>query len=107
MHGHGVDIAGVDPIVLAWFSLIHTEPDQIDTALAEFARCVRSGGGLAIGFFEGPALEPFEHAVATAYRWPADRLCSRVEAAGFAIAEVHTRTDPGSRPQGTILAERR
>ncbi len=92
--------------VLAWFSLIHTEPVEISEILSEFARCVRPSGGLAIGFFTGATLAAFDHAVTTAYLWPTDLLCARVTEAGFAITAVHTRTDPGSRPQGTILAER-
>lgn len=92
--------------VLAWFSLIHTHPDQIDAPLTEFARCIRPGGGLAIGFFEGPELVPFDHAVTTAYFWPVGLLSSRVQQAGFAVTDVHTRTDPGTRPQGTMIAQR-
>lgn len=92
--------------ILSWFSLIHTTPDRIADALTEFARALREGGGLAIGFFEGVELEPFDHAVVTAYRWPVDALCERIEAAGFVIGETQTRTDAGTRPQGTILATR-
>jgi ubiquinone/menaquinone biosynthesis C-methylase UbiE len=92
--------------VLAWYSLIHTDPDQIGALLTELARCTRPGGGLAIGFFEGAELAPFDHAVTTAYFWPVDLLSSRVEQAGFAVADVRTRTDPGTRPQGAILARR-
>lgn len=92
--------------VLAWFSLIHTSPDQIGVPLAEFARCIRPGGGLALGFFEGPELVPFDHAVATAYFWPVGLLSSRVEQAGFAVTDVHTRVDPGTRPQATMIAQR-
>ena len=92
--------------VLAWFSLIHTCPDQIGVPLTEFARCIRPDGGLAIGFFEGPELVPFDHAVTTAYFWPVGLLASRVEQAGFEVTDVHTRTDPGTRPQGTMLAQR-
>jgi SAM-dependent methyltransferase len=92
--------------VLAWFSLIHTSPDRIGVPLTEFARCLKPGGGLAIGFFAGPALAPFDHAVTTAYVWPVGVLAARVEQAGFEIADVHTRTDPGTRPQATILARR-
>ncbi len=45
--------------ILAWYSLIHTDPELIDSALTGFARCVRPGGGLALGFFEGgPELTP-------------------------------------------------
>ena len=92
--------------VLAWFSLIHVGPDEIDAPLTEFARCVRPGGGLAIGFFEGPELVPFDHAVTTAYFWPVGLLASRVERAGFEVTDVRTRTDAGARPQGTMLAQR-
>ena len=92
--------------LLAWYSLIHTDPDQIGAVLTEFARCIRTGGGLAIGFFEGAELAPFGHAVATAYFWPVDLLSQRLERAGFVVADVRTRTDPGTRPQGTITAQR-
>jgi hypothetical protein len=62
--------------ILAWFSLIHTDPDQIGAPLTEFARGTRPGGGLLIGIFEGAELAPFDHAVTTAYFWPVS-LCPR------------------------------
>lgn len=93
--------------VLAWFSLIHTAPRQIGVPLTEFARCIRPGGGLAIGFFEGAELVSFDHAVTTAYIWPVGLLSSQVEQSGFAVTDVHTRVDPGTRPQGTMIAQRR
>ncbi len=93
--------------VLAWYSLIHTAPEAIDASLAEFGRCVRPGGGLALGFFAGARLEPFEHAVTTAYFWPIDLLAARVEAAGFTVSRTATRTEPGTRPHGALLATRR
>lgn len=92
--------------VLAWYSLIHTDPDRIGVILAELARCIRPGGGLLIGFFAGAELAPFDHAVTTAYFWPVDLLASRIERAGFAVTDARTRTDPGTRPQGAILARR-
>lgn len=101
----GVEDAGLGGI-LAWYSLIHTDPDRLDPLLAEFARAVRPGGGLAIGFFEGPALVPFDHAVTTAYFWPADLLSAHVERAGFTVTDTDMRTDPGTRRLGTILARR-
>lgn len=63
-------------------------------------------GGLAIGFFEGAELAAFDHAVTTAYFWPVGLLSSRVERAGFVIADVHRRTEPETRPQGAIIAQR-
>ncbi|MFT4235256.1 MAG: class I SAM-dependent methyltransferase [Microbacterium sp.] len=92
--------------VLAWYSLIHTPPRQIDTPLREFARCLRPGGGLAVGFFTGSVLEPFDHAITTAYYWPIDQLVERVEHAGFTVTHTETRSTEGSRPHGAILARR-
>lgn len=92
--------------ILSWYSLIHTEPAQIDAAFAEFAQVLRPGGGLALGFFEGPKLETFDHAIITAYYWPIEALSLRLETAGFAVTSTRARTDPGVRRQGLILAER-
>ncbi|WP_066904536.1 class I SAM-dependent methyltransferase [Millisia brevis] len=99
----GVPDGGVAGI-LAWYSLIHVEPARIGVPLAEFARCLRPGGGLAIGFFTGTRLEAFDHAVTTAWFWPVDRLAAAVEAAGFTVTETRTRTDPGARPHAALLA---
>lgn len=93
--------------ILSWYSLIHTDPSLIDSALTEFARCLRSGGRLALGFFEGPELLPFDHAVTTAYYWPLELLAEQVEACGFAVIDTQTRSDPGARKHGFITAVRR
>ncbi|UOR00753.1 class I SAM-dependent methyltransferase [Leucobacter allii] len=92
--------------VLAWYSLIHTPPEHIAAPLTEFARVLRRGGGLALGFFAGSELAPFDHAVATAYFWPPQLLTAELAAAGFTVARVETRHDPGARPHGAILAVR-
>jgi SAM-dependent methyltransferase len=92
--------------VLAWYSLIHTDPDRIGGLLTKLARCLRPGGGLAIGFCEGAEVAPFDHAVTTAYFWPVALLSSRVERAGFVVTDVQTRADPGTRPHGAIIAQR-
>lgn len=92
--------------LLAWYSLIHSEPADVTAALTEFARVLRPGGGLLLGFFEGPAFESFDHAISTAYRWPVDALNARVQQAGFTVTETHTRTDPRARPHGSIVAMR-
>lgn len=92
--------------VLAWYSLIHTTPEHIGAPLAEFARCLRPGGDLALGFFTGPRVEPFDHAVTTAYYWPLDALTAEVEAAGFTVTRTAMRTGSGHRPHGALLATR-
>lgn len=96
--------AGTVAGVLAWYSLIHHEPDALGNALAEFARVLRPGGELLLGFFEGPVLEQFEHAITTAYRWPVEVLSDELRAAHFEIIETHTRTGLEHRPHGAILA---
>jgi SAM-dependent methyltransferase len=93
--------------VLAWYSLIHCEPDSIQAPLQEFARVLRPGGDLLLGFFEGPTIEKFEHRVVTAYQWPVGELCEKLCAVGFDVLETHTRTGPRHRPHGAILVRRR
>lgn len=93
--------------VLAWFSLIHTDPEDVPAALDAVARALRPGGGLLLGFFTGDQVEPFDHAVVTAWRWPVGALGVHLEAAGLTVVETQARTDPGTRPQGALVAERR
>lgn len=99
--------AGTVGGVLSWYSLIHSEPATIRAPLREFARVLGPGGGLLIGFFEGPVVEPFDHAVVSAYRWPVGSLASELEAVGFEVVETHTRTTTGQRPNAAIVARRR
>lgn len=93
--------------VLAWFSTIHHAPETVGAPLGEFRRVLRPGGLLVLGFFSGPAVEPFDHAVTRAYRWPVAPLRALLDAAGFDVIEVHVREEPGARPVGAIIAERR
>jgi len=92
--------------ILSWYSVIHLPPADVGVALTEFARCLRPGGGLLLGFFDGARQEAFDHAVVTAYRWPIAELSGELQAAGFDIVETHTRTGPGARPHGAIVARR-
>lgn len=100
------DAAGSIGGILAWYSVIHHEPRTIRAALDEFSRVLRPGGSLLVGFFIGPVVEPFDHAVVTAYRWPPEVLAIELQAAGFEVIETHTRTgrDPKPRPHGAIIA---
>lgn len=92
--------------VLAWYSLIHTDPEHLDRALAEFARVLRPGGGVLLGFFAGDRVEIFDHAVTPAWFWPPELLANRLEAAGFRVDDVVTRHSPGPRSHGAITARR-
>ncbi|MFF1632333.1 class I SAM-dependent methyltransferase [Leifsonia sp. NPDC058248] len=93
--------------ILSWYSLIHHEPGAIAVPLREFNRALRPGGTLLIGFFEGPVVEEFAHAVAPAYRWPVDDLSGELVAAGFDVVESHVRKTSGQRSQAAIVARRR
>lgn len=93
--------------VLAWYSLIHCEPDEIQAPLQEFARVLGPGSDLLLGFFEGPTVRKFEHTVVAAYRWPVGELCDKLRAVEFDVIETHLRTGPQHRPHGAILARRR
>lgn len=92
--------------VLAWYSLIHMPPADIDRALVEFARVIRPGGGLLLGFFTASKPGRFDHAIAPAYFWPVEQLGARVEAAGFAVRETETRQERPDREHGSISAIR-
>ncbi|GAA3967717.1 class I SAM-dependent methyltransferase [Gordonia caeni] len=105
-----VDDLGVDEesvgAILAWYSLIHLPPADLDAALLECARVLVPGGSLLVGFFEGPDLAPFDHAVTTAWFWPIPELTRRIEGAGFTVAGTWSRHDDGARPHGAIRATR-
>ena len=93
--------------MLSWYSLIHHHPQDIEAPLAEFARVIRPGGGLLVGFFEGTTVEPLIIAATTGYRWPVTELAEVLVTAGFDVIETHTRTGSGYRPHGAITASRR
>lgn len=108
------DVADIDHIpypnqsftlVLSWYSTIHHTPTTIHRPLAEFARVLAPGGVLILGYFEGPCVEPFDHAVTPAYQWPATELAAAAEHAGLAVIETHQRTSPEHRPHGAIVAQ--
>jgi ubiquinone/menaquinone biosynthesis C-methylase UbiE len=95
--------------VLAWYSLIHHEPAAVPDTLREFARILRPGGSLLVGFFTGPDLVTFDHAVVTAHCWPPSALEAVLVIAGFDVVETHTRTVAGGRPRphGAVVARLR
>lgn len=93
--------------VLAWYSLIHHDPALIQTPLRELARVLQPNGSLLAGFFVGSAVEPFDHAVTTAYYWTVSALTGELESAGFEVNETHTRTGAGYRPHGAVIATRK
>jgi SAM-dependent methyltransferase len=70
--------------VLAWYSTIHLPPAQLDLVLATFRRLLPVSGVLVAGFFDSDDdVAAFDHAVITAYRWPANVFAERLAKAGF------------------------
>jgi ubiquinone/menaquinone biosynthesis C-methylase UbiE len=91
--------------VLAWFSLIHLPPEELDDVLAEFRRVVKPGGTLVVGFFDGAEVAAFDHKVVTAYRWPVDQFSDRLARTGFTeIERRHRPSDGIHRPYAMIAA---
>jgi SAM-dependent methyltransferase len=92
--------------VLAWYSVIHAEPEEVPDVLAGLARALRPGGSLLLGFFSGSRLQPFDHRVVTAWAWPVDRLVATVEAAGLTVRSTRDRAAPNGRRNASLVAER-
>ncbi|WP_260840345.1 class I SAM-dependent methyltransferase [Micrococcus luteus] len=92
--------------ILAWYSIIHTPPTEVPLLLDHVHKALRPDGSLLLGFFAGDRVEPFDHAVTTAWYWPLDDLTSLLTAAGFTVTERGTRQDPGTRRHGWTRANR-
>lgn len=97
--------------ILAWYSLIHTPPEDLPAILKEFARILTPGGSLLIGYFDGPPRTPFAHAVAPAYFWSADALDALLREAGFTVTatehRARTRNEVSQRAHGAVIASLR
>lgn len=92
--------------VLAWYSLIHVPPDELDATLAAIRRVLRPDGVLVVGFFSGNVVAAFDHKVTTAYTWPTDELSRRLASHGFTeIERQHRDLDGLRRTHGAIVAK--
>ena len=92
--------------VLAWYSLIHVDPADLDAVLAGLRRMLTPGGSLVVGFFDGEVCEPFAHTVITAHRWPVHEFVRRLAAAGFEEVERAQRGQEGRRRPHAVVAAR-
>lgn len=97
--------------ILAWYSLIHTPPDELPLVLAELARVLAPGGSILLGYFEGTPRDEFAHAIAPAYFWSSDALAELFADAGLTVtAAEHRDREPGEvsrRPHGAVTATNR
>lgn len=91
--------------ILAWYSLIHLPPQNLDGVLAEFRRAVAPAGTVVLGLFDGDEVAAFDHKVVTAYRWPVDEFSERLTRAGFTEVDRLQRPREGDRrPHAAIAA---
>jgi SAM-dependent methyltransferase len=91
--------------VLAYYSLIHLPPRELDGVLAEIRRVLVPAGALVVGFVHGDEVAAFDHKVVTAWSWPVDELSARLARAGFTEVERQRRPGDGTqRPQAAIAA---
>lgn len=91
--------------VLAWGSLIHLPPQDLDGVLAEFRRVMAPAATLVIALYVGDEVAAFDHKVVIAYRWPVDEFSERLARAGFTEVERLQRPSEGPhRPHAAIAA---
>ena len=96
--------------ILAWYSLIHVKPSDLDEVLVELRRVMVPGAPLVTGFFDGDDVVAFEHKVVTAYYWPVGEFSARLRQAGFTETERHLRPgvpDLGLRAHAAVVARAR
>ncbi|MFF1699416.1 class I SAM-dependent DNA methyltransferase [Streptomyces sp. NPDC058257] len=94
--------------IVSWYSIIHTPPRDLPAYFTEFRRVLAPGGHLLFAFFEADEepVTPFDHKVATAYRWPIDTLAGMARDAGFAeVGRMLCEPQEGERQfrQGRLL----
>jgi len=99
--------------ILAWYSIIHTEPDQLAEVVAEFARILRSEGVVLLGFQVGAGErqvnKPYGHDVELrAFLHRTDDVIATLTDDGFdLIAKLDRAPRMSERhAQGFVLARR-
>lgn len=100
--------------ILAWYSIIHTAPEELGAVFGQFHRVLRPGGSLLLGFQTGSGARDIRRAYGhdvemTAHLHDPADLVARLDAGGFAVDEDLQRAPRGheSQPQGFLRAHRR
>jgi SAM-dependent methyltransferase len=99
--------------IVAWYSVIHTPPEQLPPVFAEFHRVLAPGGQLLVAFQAGDERrrlsQAYGHTVALdSYRLPPDLVVELLEQAGFELRARTLRRPEGHErvPQAYLLAHR-
>ena len=99
--------------VVSWYSIIHTPTSELEEMFAEFARVLRPGGHLLVGFHVGDGSRRFSKPCGRqvdldAYDHEPDVVADLVVDAGFAVHARLLRAAEGREPrsQVSIIATR-
>jgi SAM-dependent methyltransferase len=96
--------------IVAWWSIVHTPPDEIPVVFAEFERTLAPGGHLVIGFHAGDERRRLESAYGhpvtyDSYRLPPELVSDLLAKAGLTVTAQLTQR--GERcPQVCLLAHK-
>ncbi|GAA1195585.1 class I SAM-dependent methyltransferase [Streptomyces hebeiensis] len=99
--------------IVAWYSIVHTPPEDVHELFDEFHRVLAPGGRLLLAFQVGDGIfhlpTAFDKRTDLDYhRWTPDRLAELLEKAGFEIgARLERARESGERtPQAYLLAHK-
>jgi ubiquinone/menaquinone biosynthesis C-methylase UbiE len=99
--------------ILAWYSLVHTSPEQLPVAFAEFHRVLAPGGHLLIAFKVGDERVSLRHAYGhpvslEVYRFPPDRVAELLNQTGLVeVARLVRAADENEKtPQAFLMARK-
>lgn len=99
--------------VLAWYSLIHVPPGELDAAAAELARVVHPGGVVLVAAQSGAGMRRLvgaygTEATLTAWAYDAATLAAALEGEGLEVQATLEREPEGRErmPQAAVLARR-
>jgi SAM-dependent methyltransferase len=99
--------------IVAWYSIIHTPPEELPVVFAELHRVMAPGGHLLLAFQVGNEplhlAQAFDHVVSLDfYRFQPDRVAQLLDAAGLAVfARLLREPDETERVQQAYLLARK
>lgn len=98
---------------LAWYSLVHTPPEELELYVTEFHRVLAPGGHLLLAFKVGDERVRLEHAYGhpvdlDVYRFSPERVAGLLLRAGFEVTArlVRAADRREATPQAFLLARR-